>query len=223
MNNEYKEKTVETGKKYYKMLIIKRLSIRRVICLCDCGKEKEVDLYNLKSGKLTSCGCHQQERRKELGKVRAYEMFESGKWQKGCSWNKGKGHKFGYIWHILKKRYFNKINNKKKKVSDDMTIKDLEILWDKQEGKCVYSKIELIIPTYKNLNDYPSYKYASVDRIDSNLPYQKGNIQFVSRNINYAKGAMSDTEFKEFLSIIIKNNSNGIVELIGKDGGDEAS
>ncbi len=33
----------------------------RCICLCDCGNKSDVDYYNLKSGRTTSCGCKSKE------------------------------------------------------------------------------------------------------------------------------------------------------------------
>ena len=46
---------------------------------------------------------------------------------------------------------------------------------------------------------------ASLDRIDSSLPYEVGNIQFVSRTLNYAKNSMSHDEFEEFLDLLVSN------------------
>jgi len=34
---------------------------RRVLCLCECGTEKELTLADIKSGKIESCGCKHQE------------------------------------------------------------------------------------------------------------------------------------------------------------------
>ena len=42
----------------------------------------------------------------------------------------------------------------------------------------------------------------SIDRIDSSKPYTKDNIQFVSRNINYAKHSLSHEQMLEFLKMI---------------------
>lgn len=49
------------GKKYGRLTIVgeaaKTGSRRRVLCLCDCGKEKSIALNNLTSGHTSSCGC----------------------------------------------------------------------------------------------------------------------------------------------------------------------
>lgn len=83
-----------------------------------------------------------------------------------------------------------------------VTIEDLKEVWNTQKGKCAYTNIELSLPTYSNRNPEISYKMASIDRIDSSKPYTKDNIQFVSRNINYAKHSLSHEEMLEFLKLI---------------------
>lgn len=54
------------GIRYNKLLVIKDCGYvyfpksapkRRVLCKCDCGKEKELTLGDVKSGRITSCGC----------------------------------------------------------------------------------------------------------------------------------------------------------------------
>ena len=83
----------------------------------------------------------------------------------------------------------------------DITLEDLKELWEEQEGKCAYTKLPLILPTgtYR-----PDIRYqASLDRIDSNMGYIKGNIQFVAAPINYMKSTMSDKVFKDYLKEIV--------------------
>lgn len=44
--------------RYGKWLVLgDAIENHRVICRCDCGKEKPVNIYNLKTGKTKSCGC----------------------------------------------------------------------------------------------------------------------------------------------------------------------
>lgn len=50
-----------TGYTFGKLTIVKEVSpahnARRMLCKCECGTEKEVDLNHLTSGKITTCGC----------------------------------------------------------------------------------------------------------------------------------------------------------------------
>ena len=58
-------KTLYDGQKFGRMTIKqevpKKGNRRRVLCQCDCGNEKVVDLADLKRGHTTSCGCLNKE------------------------------------------------------------------------------------------------------------------------------------------------------------------
>lgn len=87
----------------------------------------------------------------------------------------------------------------------NITLEDLKKAWDLQEGICPYTKIKLENPGwdwYKVKDKIPKYRLASIDRIDPELGYVKGNIQFVSMLINFAKSDLTDKEMHEFLQII---------------------
>ncbi|OMC99153.1 hypothetical protein MKX34_26575 [Paenibacillus sp. FSL R5-0636] len=74
-----------TGRKYGRLLVIgiseKRSKSTKWICKCDCGKEKAVIDYNLKSGHTKSCGCLRRETAKlsntthGLSKTRFYQCW----------------------------------------------------------------------------------------------------------------------------------------------------
>ena len=54
------------GKKYNKLTIIKyeytdKSYYKHYLCKCDCGKEKVINIQNVKSGKTKSCGCNYKE------------------------------------------------------------------------------------------------------------------------------------------------------------------
>lgn len=77
-----------------------------------------------------------------------------------------------------------------------ITIKDLSNLWDAQHGRCALSNIQL------DLNSTSYITMPSVDRIDSNLGYVSGNIQFVSCALNLAKSTMSNDDALELIRLI---------------------
>ena len=99
---------------------------------------------------------------------------------------------FAYILRNAKKRFKN----------FDLDENYLLEIWEKQEHKCPYTGLELIIPTYSNKNTLDITLRASLDRIDSNLGYIKGNVQFISTPINYMKNTMTDFQTKKFLKTI---------------------
>ena len=91
----------------------------------------------------------------------------------------------------------------KNKLELDFKIDYLHELWEKQEGKCIYTKIELILPVYNTRAD--KIFTASLDRIDSKKSYIKGNVQYVSTAINYMKNDMSHENTVKICILIAKN------------------
>jgi hypothetical protein len=87
----------------------------------------------------------------------------------------------------------------------DITLEDLKTVWCEQNGICPYSGIKLQLSRYTKVVKNPIYS-ASLDRIDSSKGYVKGNIQFVSRPINYMKNNMSHEQTIELIEIL-KHNS----------------
>lgn len=93
-----KIKKIKNGEKFYKLTIIKEISpyinkhgyeTPMYLCLCDCGKTKEVMHYNLKSGKTKSCGCIQKKSAyKNRKKYNKYDL--SGKYGIGWTSNTNK-------------------------------------------------------------------------------------------------------------------------------------
>lgn len=82
----------------------------------------------------------------------------------------------------------------------DLTLGDLKEQWTKQNGSCPYTGIKLVLPVLKRICDIT--ELASLDRIDSSKPYEKGNIVFVSTPINYMKSSMSEEAAIKYCKII---------------------
>jgi hypothetical protein len=151
--------------------------------LCQCGKEIECKNRSVIDGNKKSCGCsstytirHENE---ELlgGKV-------------GLS----------YILNRTKQRC-NRPN--KRVIQFDIVIDDLVAQWDSQNGKCVYTGVELKLKSFSQ--EYYLENQASLDRIDSNLGYTRDNIQFVSKDINFMKIDLCESEFVELCGLIADN------------------
>jgi len=84
-----------------------------------------------------------------------------------------------------------------------ITLEYLRSMWEEQNGICPYSGLKLILPdTTNGWETGESIYNASLDRINSNLGYIEGNVQFVARAINNAKGALSEKEFCEMLDAV---------------------
>lgn len=77
----------------------------------------------------------------------------------------------------------------------NLTLNDLKQLWDAQNGKCAYTKKQMILSgKEKHIPES-----ASLDRIDSEKGYVLGNIEFVCLFINYGKNGFSKNQIKNFL------------------------
>ena len=81
---------------------------------------------------------------------------------------------------------------KKRKNLGNLTLDDLFKQWKKQNGICPYTGIELKLPIARK--KHLRFETASLDRIDSNKPYDKENVVFVSLPINYMKNTMTEEE-----------------------------
>ena len=80
----------------------------------------------------------------------------------------------------------------------DLTDEYLCQLWKQQNGRCVWTNKPMSI--HVGQPDNNGLYAASLDRIDSSLGYVQGNVQFVLRPLNLAKGNYPDKVFVEFLN-----------------------
>ena len=81
-------------------------------------------------------------------------------------------------------------------MSEDELEKEIIYLLDKQENRCALTGIEF------DYSDPPNdiQLKPSLDRIDSEGHYQKGNLQVVCRFINFWKSAQDNSEFLRLLA-----------------------
>jgi hypothetical protein len=89
----------------------------------------------------------------------------------------------------------------------ELTKEDLLAVWKRQNGICPYTGIAMIPHVKGGRND--KRWVASLDRIDSNEGYRRGNVQFVTQLANLGKGVLSDWEFKELLKKLAGERPKG--------------
>lgn len=78
-----------------------------------------------------------------------------------------------------------------KNMEFSITPMDISTLYKECEHKCSLSGLDISLDLTKKLQE----QNLSVDRIDSNIGYTKGNIQLVDKRINMMKGTLSNEEF----------------------------
>lgn len=160
------------GQKFGKLLVLSFAEIRKGHSYwnirCDCGTEKVVLGYHLTRKNIKSCGCG-------IAKGNGHSSF------------RGSGR--------VSMTYFSSIkrgaDGGKGRVAKEfsVTIDYLSELFDKQDGKCALSGLDLDFITKKET--------ASLDRIDSSIGYIEGNLQWVHKDINMMKRAYDQDYFIE--------------------------
>lgn len=98
--------------------------------------------------------------------------------------------------------FMNVIRQRKNRKVFDVNLSDLKEQWEKQNGICPYTGWTMPLPTnsggYKGCN----HNQASVDRIDPDKGYVKGNIQFTCLMANYAKHRFHESKMFEFCEAV---------------------
>lgn len=150
------------------------------VCLCSCGETFKCSITAMSQSYHKSCGCKSNSQR--LNKLR-------------------KKRKQFYGLEILLIKVINRC--KRKSIDINLTFDDLLIQWKKQKGLCFYTGVQLELPT--NETDKYDEFIASIDRIDSNIGYIPGNIQFVLKDVNFLKWTLSHERFIEMCHLVAKN------------------
>lgn len=87
---------------------------------------------------------------------------------------------------------------KNKNIEFNITREYIEFLLNKQNNKCIYSGIEFI-------NDRKGLYSLSIDRIDNNKGYIRGNIQLICSSVNSMKNNMEESVFIDIIKKIENN------------------
>lgn len=145
---------------------------------CDCGDISAVPISRLLYDRQTGCvACHNKN---QIGpNNRAWRgglyvsMTAFNKWKKSAA---------------------------KRRLLWDLSIECLDSVIEAQDFKCLFTGDNLEINHgYRNNGG----GNASLDRIDNDLGYIPGNVQFVTKDINFAKQRLSVSEFIELCQKVV--------------------
>ena len=153
---------------------------RRVLVNCQCllcGNEFVADFSQVKTGRIKNCAC-----------VRKNKGVKSFGWQG-----------YGEISKSLYSRI--KTGAKKRGLEFSLTIEYLWELFLDQNGYCRLSGRKIKLP--KTRRDYEAT--ASLDRKDSEKGYTEENVQWVHKDVNYAKQQLSGKEFFNLCKDVYNN------------------
>lgn len=85
----------------------------------------------------------------------------------------------------------------------DITIEYLKDLWEEQNGICPFTGWFLILPKDSNLGfEQTNPANASLDRIDNDKGYVRGNVRFVAFIANIARQNFTDDQLKDFCKAV---------------------
>ncbi len=176
-----------TGKRFGKLTAIRRILVGKWFkweCLCDCGKTVTRSMSNLvdKAYPSNNCGCVP---------VNIKKGIASKLW---------KGH--GGISRSVMCQIESSAKNRG--IPFDL---DKEYLWElflSQHGRCSLSGIDIKFSSSAKLRLETT---ASLDRIDSNVGYIRGNVQWTHKWINLMKNDLEMEEFIDFCRAVAKHNS----------------
>ena len=97
------------------------------------------------------------------------------------------------------KEFVRTISHRNKKLHDhegcDVDMEYLLDLWHVQRGRCAYTNEEMHASDRVGRGRHPSA--VSVDRIDSDLPYARGNVVLCTWWANMAKQTLTVAEFRQ--------------------------
>jgi hypothetical protein len=120
----------------------------------------------------------------------------------GCQKNSGKNNGNWYGYEDINGRtvgHYQK-NAEKRNIEFNVTIKYLWEVYIEQKKMCPYTGVDLVLNPKSKYSRTPSN--ASLDRIDSNLGYIVGNVQWVYKKINVFKSDMSHSDFIDMCYLV---------------------
>lgn len=167
-----------SGRRFGKLTVLAdtgRRKSRRPIwaCLCDCGKTVEVLGKYMVNGDTKSCGCFATANAHNRDAVA--EITRS-------------------FWTPIEKQAV------RRGIPFEITRQQAWEIFERQQGRCALTGMTLHFST--NIRDQRGRQTASLDRIESDLGYTPGNVQWVHKKINIMKNVMGNDEFVQWCCFV---------------------
>jgi hypothetical protein len=166
--------TVEERKRFFKA------TQRYCECECDCGHKYMTRVCDL--ARIETCiRCHNRKIGHAGGAaIKAKtQIFPDQKYVTGWYWL-----------HVLR-------NAKRRKIAVLATIEEVDEIFEKQGGRCTLTGDKLWFGTAAGKS---SDGNASLDRIDSDKPYEAGNLQWIDKELQDMKMSKGQEKFLKLCS-----------------------
>lgn len=170
-----------TGQKFNRLTVISKAETKgrtAWLCQCDCGNIKIIKAESLKDGSTKSCGCLNQEKRKD----RAYGLYSSNIKYKPVEASAR------IIWS---KRYNDGIS-----FEDFYRISQMNCHYCDAPPNNIQNPAMSVKKSSNFAKENGNFIYNGLDRIDSLLPHTINNVVPCCKWCNYAKRERSVAEFK---------------------------
>jgi hypothetical protein len=165
----------QCGKLTVKAHLGKKGLVHIYLCECECGNTKAITRGNLTGNHTKSCGCL----KKRKGK-------ESQCWS-------GHGEISGRVWSSIQAKAA------QRDLPFSITIEEAWEQFKKQGGKCALTGWPISLNSHKGTY---AKRTASLDRIENKAGYEKDNIQWLHKDVNWMKGKFSTSRFKEICEAV---------------------
>ena len=146
-------------------------------CRCDCGAfTRNVPLYQLTRGKHNSCGCLKTLRGPHNARFRGFGQVP-GAAIRGI---RGRAKRCGF--------------------SASITDKQIGDSFDKAQGKCALTGLPIWFSHQRSGGETT----ASIDRVDPDIGYEAGNVQWVHKDVNRMKMDFKEERFFELCRLVAR-------------------
>jgi hypothetical protein len=184
-----------SGQTFGRWTIICPVKNRRWLCECVCGTIRQVEHGNLRSGASTSCGCFQRENARETQIGEKSSARKLARQRAGIHYTLPSD---GW-WTLCTRRF---TVAKKKGVPIEFSSAYEFITYCK-------SIAPKVCPVFNKVLVFQRGKHGggpwspSIDRIDPNLGYIRGNIQIISNKANTMKHNATSEELIAFAKWVL--------------------